>query len=553
MIKATHNVAVFALHGMDNVGYSSAALNCELSRIEQQTSNHLQVRHASLGRCIHNGTIGISGHGKTQLIALRHGSSTELLSCAVAIVGCSASVSAEPKRLTKPTAGFTVHHPAQNTPSKIGEAIRAALNAKSANEKASETNDSVIEEVIVTATKRASTLQDVSIEAVTEDTVVELGVSAFEDFLLYLPAAPVTHQHLDQNTVYIRRSALSDPNPSTGSGGRVYPDGTYVFEDRFYLHSAYNFDIRDNDLTSVKASSVPQSNRVIARPKAEIRYAFEGDGEPPARSPQVEGPLERRSNLVRKRKSLYCFVGLAFNTEDVVIDSLRQAIAQNFVDLTASLVRSGVQHAMRAQCQIEDDRESSPLARAYSSDRSGIVHYSRSVPWRSRFITDTETSVATIHNGATPCIDFVDYAKTFGWMTSNNYDEWLASSFLASNANRLPPEDVPSMATQLALRGDLHTLQHLPSWHLNRVDRHHRSALHIMAMFGDWAGSEYLLNQPNVDVWLEDAKGRNSLDCASYASRHFFLWFVERVLTLRSDDPKLKNQLTGERLRLVLH
>ena len=46
-----------------------------------------------------------------------------------------------------------------------------------------------LEEVVVTATKRAASTQDiaVSVEALTSDTIDDFGISNFEDYLIQLP------------------------------------------------------------------------------------------------------------------------------------------------------------------------------------------------------------------------------------------------------------------------------------------------------------------------------------------------------------------------------
>ena len=67
---------------------------------------------------------------------------------------------------------------------RLSAAILAAMTSASAPLAVAE-----IEEIVVTATKRAQSTQDipVAVAAVNEQTLEDLGVSNFEDYLLQLP------------------------------------------------------------------------------------------------------------------------------------------------------------------------------------------------------------------------------------------------------------------------------------------------------------------------------------------------------------------------------
>ena len=70
---------------------------------------------------------------------------------------------------------------------------------------------SQIEEVIVTATKRPESMQDipVAVSALQEETLDQMGVSNFEDYLLQMPNVTAGGSGPGQNTIYIRGVALS--------------------------------------------------------------------------------------------------------------------------------------------------------------------------------------------------------------------------------------------------------------------------------------------------------------------------------------------------------
>ena len=64
----------------------------------------------------------------------------------------------------------------------------------------------VIEEVVVTATKRESSTQDipVAVSVLDEKSMSELGVTNFEDYMLQLPGVTAGGSGPGQNTIYIR-------------------------------------------------------------------------------------------------------------------------------------------------------------------------------------------------------------------------------------------------------------------------------------------------------------------------------------------------------------
>ena len=71
--------------------------------------------------------------------------------------------------------------------SKINQAVVAALVSMTANQAGAD--QGVIEEVVVTATKRAESTQDipVTVDALTSDSLEDFGITNFEDYLIQLP------------------------------------------------------------------------------------------------------------------------------------------------------------------------------------------------------------------------------------------------------------------------------------------------------------------------------------------------------------------------------
>jgi len=73
-----------------------------------------------------------------------------------------------------------------------------------------------IEEIVVTATKRSASTQDVpvAVTALGEQTLKDFGISNFADYLINLPGVTAGGSGPGQNTVYIRRLDHAKPDNS---------------------------------------------------------------------------------------------------------------------------------------------------------------------------------------------------------------------------------------------------------------------------------------------------------------------------------------------------
>ena len=102
---------------------------------------------------------------------------------------------------------------------KINRAVVAAIASMSSTHALAQevAQNRAIEEVVVTATKRAVPLQDVpvAVQALTEDTMEDLGINTFEDYLIQLPGVTAGGSGPGQNTIYIRGLASTTPNLTT--------------------------------------------------------------------------------------------------------------------------------------------------------------------------------------------------------------------------------------------------------------------------------------------------------------------------------------------------
>jgi outer membrane receptor protein involved in Fe transport len=99
--------------------------------------------------------------------------------------------------------------------SKVSQAVLCAISAGAISVSANAQQS--IEEVVVTATKREESLQDVpiAVTALTGKALDELGISNFSDYVIQLPGVTAGGSGHGQNTIYIRGVASTTPNLTT--------------------------------------------------------------------------------------------------------------------------------------------------------------------------------------------------------------------------------------------------------------------------------------------------------------------------------------------------
>lgn len=117
-----------------------------------------------------------------------------------------------------------------------------------------------IEEVLVTATKRAESTQDipVAVSAVTEQALEQLGISNFEDYLLQLPGVTAGGSGPGQNTIYIRGVASTTPNLTTAGVAGLAPNVALYLDEQPLSQPGRNLDVYAADLSRVEVLSGPQ-------------------------------------------------------------------------------------------------------------------------------------------------------------------------------------------------------------------------------------------------------------------------------------------------------
>ena len=117
-----------------------------------------------------------------------------------------------------------------------------------------------IEEVIVTATKRSESTQDipVAVSAVSEQSLEDFGIANFEDYLLQMPGVTAGGSGPGQNTVYIRGVASTTPNLTTAGVAGLAPNVALYLDEQPLSQPGRNLDVYAADMNRVEVLKGPQ-------------------------------------------------------------------------------------------------------------------------------------------------------------------------------------------------------------------------------------------------------------------------------------------------------
>ena len=117
-----------------------------------------------------------------------------------------------------------------------------------------------IEEILVTATKREESMQDVpvAVSALGEESLDQLGVTNFEDYLLQLPNVTAGGSGPGQNTIYIRGVASTTPGLTTAGVAGLAPNVALYLDEQPLAQPGRNLDVYAADLQRVEVLAGPQ-------------------------------------------------------------------------------------------------------------------------------------------------------------------------------------------------------------------------------------------------------------------------------------------------------
>lgn len=116
------------------------------------------------------------------------------------------------------------------------------------------------DEVIVTATKRSESASDIpiAVSALGEQTLDELRVDVFTDYLVQLPGVSAGGAGPGNNTIYIRGLASTTPATSIAGVAGLAPNVSFYLDEQPLAQPGRNLDVYAADLERVEVLSGPQ-------------------------------------------------------------------------------------------------------------------------------------------------------------------------------------------------------------------------------------------------------------------------------------------------------
>ena len=116
------------------------------------------------------------------------------------------------------------------------------------------------DEVIVTATKRSASAADIpiAVSALGEQTLDELRVDVFTDYLVQLPGVSAGGAGPGNNTIYIRGLASTTPATSIAGVAGLAPNVAFYLDEQPLAQPGRNLDVYAADLERVEVLSGPQ-------------------------------------------------------------------------------------------------------------------------------------------------------------------------------------------------------------------------------------------------------------------------------------------------------
>ncbi len=117
-----------------------------------------------------------------------------------------------------------------------------------------------MEQITITATKRAQSAQDVpvAVNAMPESTLEELRVDVFTDYLQQLPGVTAGGSGPGQSTIYIRGLASTTPNLTTAGVAGLAPNVAFYLDEQPLAQPGRNLDVYAADLQRIEVLPGPQ-------------------------------------------------------------------------------------------------------------------------------------------------------------------------------------------------------------------------------------------------------------------------------------------------------
>ena len=150
----------------------------------------------------------------------------------------------------------------------VASAAIAAPNISAQDSSAQAT----IEEIVVTSRKKSESLQDVplSVSTLTEETLEQIGINTFEDYLLQLPGVTAGGSGPGQNTIYIRGLASTTPNLTTAGVAGLAPNVSFYLDEQPLAQPGRNLDVYAADMARIEVLAGPQGTLFGASSQAGV-------------------------------------------------------------------------------------------------------------------------------------------------------------------------------------------------------------------------------------------------------------------------------------------
>jgi len=143
--------------------------------------------------------------------------------------------------------------------SEINRAVCLAI-ATSAGVAAAPAMAAEMEEITVTATKRATALQDtpIAIQALGEEKLDELNISNFDDYIRFLPNVNAAGRGPGQSSVFIRGMATDSSDQTSVEIGAPVPNVALYLDEQPVSSGGRNLDLYVSDVARVEVLPGPQ-------------------------------------------------------------------------------------------------------------------------------------------------------------------------------------------------------------------------------------------------------------------------------------------------------
>ena len=136
----------------------------------------------------------------------------------------------------------------------------SAASVQAATGSDTDTNSDTIQEITVTAQRRVENMQDVpiTIQALTAETLTQLNVQTFDDFIRYLPNVTSASTGPGEGSIYMRGLSTTLPGVQGSGGIGSFPNVAVYLDDQSGALPGRNLDIYAADLERIEVLEGPQ-------------------------------------------------------------------------------------------------------------------------------------------------------------------------------------------------------------------------------------------------------------------------------------------------------